>query len=669
MSTSKYSGGSHRLPPRPNLEYLRSQAKRRLVELRGENPLAKLHDAQLQLARDYGFASWRALKSHLDALVRTSAASPASAVLERLRQALGNPGNPLELERLITQDPALVHIHPWAPGWAGTALEGIAGRCVWHRPRMHEMAKLLATAGAAADLPLLARCGLRDAIADRLDREPQLLNEPDRRGRTALYRAACVYGAFPEGGEVVDLLLSRGAKIDLWTACALGMLDAVSCELKRDPGCANASDPEGMKPLHWACRNRSGHRNETEIVELLCRAGADLEAENPTEEQMHPLHHCGEWMAQPETAEMLLRYGADIDAIAPGSGMTPLDYAVSRGRHSMITFLSERGARRAPGCDDRPRIFLCLISHGKMEAVREALEASPELINQRGPHPMWGGEPQPLHVAIEGNHTELFAFLLERGADVNGEGATYDGWSPLMLAVHHRRHNMRDHLLAHGAKVSLPAALLLGDDARMEELLVENPALVQETMPSLASPIRFARTMHALRRLIELGAPLGQRDRYGASPVESIAAAGPQYRPLVEFLIAENAPAPAWIYASLGMLPALRAIARNDPRAVQAPRVATAAIEAGHADIVAWLLRMGISPDTRSEEGARATLLHSAAWNGSLEAAEILVKAGADPNLIDDEYRTTPLIWAQTALERLGRENCRAVAAYLGTLS
>jgi ankyrin repeat protein len=349
--------------------------------------------------------------------------------------------------------------------------------------------------------------------------------------------------------------------------------------------------------------------------------------------------------------------------------MTPLDYAISRGRHPMIAFLSERGARRAPGRDDRPRVLLQLISHGKREAVRQALEAGPALINEKGPHPLWSGEPQPLHVAIERNHDELFAFLLEKGADVNGEGAAYDGWSPLLLALHHRRDRMRDRLRELGARVNLPEALLLGDDARVEELLAENPALAREPMPSLASPLRFARTLPALRRLIDLGAPLGQRDRYGASPVESLAAAGSAYRPLVECLLAEKAPAPTWIYASLGMLPELRAIARNDPRAVETPRVVMAAIEAGRADIVDWLLKRGVSPDARSEDGARATLLHCAAWNGNLAIARMLVEAGADPRSIDEEYRTTPLTWALTALERLGREDCRGVAAYLESLS
>jgi hypothetical protein len=49
------------LPDAPNLDWLRKQAKRRLLELREENPNAQLSDAHFDLARQYGFSSWRAL--------------------------------------------------------------------------------------------------------------------------------------------------------------------------------------------------------------------------------------------------------------------------------------------------------------------------------------------------------------------------------------------------------------------------------------------------------------------------------------------------------------------------------------------------------------------------------------------------------------------------------
>ena len=54
------------LPAQPNLEYLRKIAKQRLRAMRRIAPSAKLADAQFQIAREHGFASWRALKAEVD---------------------------------------------------------------------------------------------------------------------------------------------------------------------------------------------------------------------------------------------------------------------------------------------------------------------------------------------------------------------------------------------------------------------------------------------------------------------------------------------------------------------------------------------------------------------------------------------------------------------------
>ena len=59
MSNSK-------LPEHSSLEYLKKLAKSRLRKLRQEDPNAKLAIAQLSLAREYGFKSWRALNAQLD---------------------------------------------------------------------------------------------------------------------------------------------------------------------------------------------------------------------------------------------------------------------------------------------------------------------------------------------------------------------------------------------------------------------------------------------------------------------------------------------------------------------------------------------------------------------------------------------------------------------------
>jgi hypothetical protein len=49
-------------PATPNLEHLKKQAKARLRDMRSIAPAATLAQAQFAVARDYGFASWRALK-------------------------------------------------------------------------------------------------------------------------------------------------------------------------------------------------------------------------------------------------------------------------------------------------------------------------------------------------------------------------------------------------------------------------------------------------------------------------------------------------------------------------------------------------------------------------------------------------------------------------------
>ena len=64
------------LPPRPSLDHLKKQAKDRLVDLQATSPGAQLADAQHALARDYGFASWPKLKTHVEALVASAPEPP-----------------------------------------------------------------------------------------------------------------------------------------------------------------------------------------------------------------------------------------------------------------------------------------------------------------------------------------------------------------------------------------------------------------------------------------------------------------------------------------------------------------------------------------------------------------------------------------------------------------
>ena len=73
------------LPDRPNLEYLRNEAKARLKTLRVSNPTAQLSAAQKEVAREYGFASWRRLRAEVEQRISQVGAESAADTTERLK--------------------------------------------------------------------------------------------------------------------------------------------------------------------------------------------------------------------------------------------------------------------------------------------------------------------------------------------------------------------------------------------------------------------------------------------------------------------------------------------------------------------------------------------------------------------------------------------------------
>jgi len=59
---------SRRLPSIPNLDHLKKRAKDVLRVARRQRSQWRLSDAQQALARGYGFATWTALKLHVESI-------------------------------------------------------------------------------------------------------------------------------------------------------------------------------------------------------------------------------------------------------------------------------------------------------------------------------------------------------------------------------------------------------------------------------------------------------------------------------------------------------------------------------------------------------------------------------------------------------------------------
>ncbi len=122
------------LPARPSLEWLKKTAKDELKRLRVRNPGAVLAEAQLALAREYGFDSWRKLKRHVEAQERTASASEASPppsltrdqIVQRISEARWHGPDrrgPPHSRRLRRR---------WSTPWARIRSGGAArSRCTW----------------------------------------------------------------------------------------------------------------------------------------------------------------------------------------------------------------------------------------------------------------------------------------------------------------------------------------------------------------------------------------------------------------------------------------------------------------------------------------------------------------------------------------------------------
>src|SRR5207237_4413340 len=237
-----------------------------------------------------------------------------------------------------------------------------------------------------------------------------------------------------------------------------------------------------------------------------------------------------------------------------------------------------------------PGAFLRAVGGGVIETVRAMLAADPALLHATGPHPYWGGRPQALHVAIETGRWAMFSLLLEAGADPNGRNGEYDLWSPLMLALNREREEMRDALLRRGARIGLVEALLMKDDAAVDVLLADGlPPLV----PNQGSILAFARTAHAIDRLLELGAPIDLKDRWGLTPVEAMSRAGEDGGTLVRHMMERGVTPDADAFARLGDQAMLAALAESDPAVARRDAVLLAAVEYRHHDLVRWLLGQG----------------------------------------------------------------------------
>ena len=175
-----------------------------------------------------------------------------------------------------------------------------------------------------------------ETIESLLAIEPDIVNARNEEG-SSLLLLAIYTGRRP----VFELLLKRGAGVNLHEASAMGLDDRVVTRLDADPTLVNSLSHDGWTPLHLA--SFFGHR---EVAALLIERGADVNARSTNTrfgKANTPLHAAAA-NGQITTARTLIERGADVNA-RDGSGFTPLALAAGTKSDLLVIALLDKGAR------------------------------------------------------------------------------------------------------------------------------------------------------------------------------------------------------------------------------------------------------------------------------------------------------------------------------------
>jgi ankyrin repeat protein len=276
------------LPLQPSLEQQKKQAKGLLRAYREDQPDARarvrrhlpdrhsvtLADAQFVIAREYGFQSWAALRTHIEQ-VRGEVPRP---VLERIHGAFA------ARDARAVRD--LLQSHPAA--------------------RAHIDSPLF-----PFDSPALLNFLDESAMVDVL---LEFGADPNRRSD---WWAGGFHPLHSATGAVADRLLAAGAVPDACAAANLDRPELLRQILDADAARVHERGGDGQTPLHFA-RSR-------EVVDLLLERGADIDAldvdhrSSPAQWMLERRRGAGRY----ELAKYLVERGASVDIfLATALGLT-----------------------------------------------------------------------------------------------------------------------------------------------------------------------------------------------------------------------------------------------------------------------------------------------------------------------------------------------------------
>ena len=227
---------------------------------------------------------------------------------------------------------------------------------------------------------------------------------------------------------------------DIIAAARAGDLKAVKAIVKDNPAAVKAVDKRrGGTALHWAA-----FRGHKDVALFLIKSGADVNA-SAGRSKVTPLHLAAGSRRGRGTAVVaaLLAKGAKVGAIDRRK-RTVLHYAAYRGRADVVKMLLAKGAE-ADAKDYKKKTPLHLAAYkGRTAAVKLLLDkgAKIEALDYKG--------RTPLNHAVQRKRVAVVKLLLDKGANPNAKD--YKGRSLLKIAKRRNNQEVIDLLVKKGAQ-------------------------------------------------------------------------------------------------------------------------------------------------------------------------------------------------------------------------
>jgi len=458
------------------------------------------------------------------------------------------------------------------------------------------------------------------AAVQALLRQKSDVNAPQPDGATAIQ-----WASYRDDLDLAAILIAAGANVKTAnregaTPMSLAAINGSAPMLEKliqagaDP---NEPAPHGETPLMFVARN-----GNAAAIQVLLNHNANVNAKEKLRGTTALM-----WAAEqdhPAAVKLLVAHGADLRAASNPDAKggtaylapTPRQRAINDGIAPDGSFLGRRGGGRAAAPTAAPTAAPAPAAATAAPApdINAADAAAADAAFNRTQNANGGGLTALVFAARQGS-LDSARFLIEGGADVNQ--TTRYGWTPLLTAVQNRHYQLASYLLDHGAD---PNRANKGGWTPLY-LATDNRNIEGGDYPVRAPDMDH---LDLIKALLDHGANVNARVCGVESTPQLCKGDSTETRTIFTM---------QWLYED-GATPFLRAA------------------QSGDVDLMKLLLARGADPKIATSNNTNALMVAAGVgwvegvtfeWSEkeTLEAVKMCLDLGIDPNVKDDEGRTS----------------------------